>query len=101
MLQESGSSFDVGLDSISPDDPKQQFVFQHQKIYCYAGQRYNSRLYSVQYQGNGDSDSLVVCGLSRETSEEEMNLVSTEVGTKHVYIQLILKKDLAEIFTFQ
>ena len=81
MLQESGSSFDVGLDSTSSlDDPKQQFVFRHQKIYCYAGQHYNGRLYSLQYQGNGDSDSLVVCGLSHETGREEMNLVSTEVG---------------------
>ena len=99
MLQESGSLFDVGLDFISPHDPKQQFVFRHQKIYCYAGQHYNSRLYSLQYQGNGDSDSLVVCGLSRETSSEEMNLVSTEVGTKHVIINT--EENLAEIFTFQ
>ena len=80
MLQESGSLFDVGLDFISPHDPKQQFVFRHQKIYCYAGQHYNSRLYSLQYQGNGDSGSLLVCGLSHETGREEMNLVSTEVG---------------------
>ena len=82
MLDTDGNFFDVGLDNTNGDDPKQQFMFQHQKIYCNAGQHYfDGRLYSLQYQGNGDTGSPVVCGPSHDTDEEEMNFVSTEVST--------------------
>ena len=84
MREGSKDSFDVGLETNSPDDLKQQFVFKHDNIYCYAGQHYtDGRLYTLQYEGNGDSGNLVVCGISHQTDREKMNLVSIRVSARH------------------